>query len=234
MFYRHPSADMLLTPDEVDGAALRAAQGAALRLDQPDRRAVAQRHPARDRVARERRLPDLLRPQSAPRAVAGPRPPPARACCSAIAQAQIVKISDEELRFLTGSDDPAAARQQLWHDRLELMVVTLGSAGCVYFTRGYRGRGRRLQRRGGRCHRRGRRLRGRTFARPDRGSRRRRRRGAAARALPLRQRGRRDHHDRARRDPRPADPRARAALLAGSPSAEPAAAAGRSVLETDR
>ena len=49
----------------------------------------------------------------------------------AMSQAQIVKISDEELRFLTGSDDPAAARRQLWHDRLELLVVTLGAAGCV-------------------------------------------------------------------------------------------------------
>ena len=57
----------------------------------------------------------------------------------AIAQAQVVKLSDDELRFLTGSDDPAAAQQQLWHDRLELMVVTLGSAGCVYFSPDFNG-----------------------------------------------------------------------------------------------
>jgi fructokinase len=50
-----------------------------------------------------------------------------------MSEAQIVKISDQELRFLTGSDDPAAARR-LWHDRLELLVVTLGPAGCVYLT----------------------------------------------------------------------------------------------------
>ena len=78
-------------------------------------------------------------------------------------QAQLVKISDEELRFLTGSDDPSAAREQLWHDGLELMVVTLGSAGCVYFTARRRGRGGRLRRRRGRRHRRGRRLRGRAL-----------------------------------------------------------------------
>jgi fructokinase len=52
----------------------------------------------------------------------------------AIAHAQILKISDEELRFLTGSDDPSRARSELWHDRMVLMVVTLGAAGCVYFT----------------------------------------------------------------------------------------------------
>jgi fructokinase len=57
----------------------------------------------------------------------------------AMAQAQVVKISDEELRFLTGSDDPAAARRELWHDRLELLVVTLGAAGCVCFTPDFAG-----------------------------------------------------------------------------------------------
>ena len=59
----------------------------------------------------------------------------ARRAAARDGQAQLVKISDEELRFLTGSDDPAAARRELWHDGLELMVVTLGAAGCVYFTR---------------------------------------------------------------------------------------------------
>jgi hypothetical protein len=28
----------------------------------------------------------------------------------------VVKLSHDELRFLTGSDDPAAEREQLWHD----------------------------------------------------------------------------------------------------------------------
>jgi fructokinase len=57
----------------------------------------------------------------------------------AMSHAQVVKISDEELRFLTGSDDPAAARRQLWHERLELLVVTLGAAGCVYFAPDFEG-----------------------------------------------------------------------------------------------
>ncbi|GBD19113.1 Fructokinase [bacterium HR27] len=47
--------------------------------------------------------------------------------------AEIVKLSREELAFLTGSSDPAAARQ-LWHERLQLLVVTLGAAGCAYLT----------------------------------------------------------------------------------------------------
>ncbi len=43
----------------------------ALRLDQPDQRALARRHPARDRDRPRGRLPDLLRSQSAAGAVAG-------------------------------------------------------------------------------------------------------------------------------------------------------------------
>ena len=65
--------------------------------------------------------------------------PRARACGWPLAKAQVVKVSDEELRFLTGSDDPSAARRKLWHDQLELMVVTLGAAGCVYFTPDHEG-----------------------------------------------------------------------------------------------
>jgi len=44
----------------------------------------------------------------------------------------VVKLSDDELRFLTGSDDPAAAREQLWHDGLDLMVVTMGSRALQF------------------------------------------------------------------------------------------------------
>ncbi len=39
MFYRHPSADMLFTPDEVDRARAARRRGPALRFDQPDQRA---------------------------------------------------------------------------------------------------------------------------------------------------------------------------------------------------
>ncbi len=81
MFYRHPSADMLLTPDEIDEGVLAGGQGAALRLDQPDLRAVAQRHASRDRGRPRGRLPDLLRPQPPARAVARPGGGARRACC---------------------------------------------------------------------------------------------------------------------------------------------------------
>jgi fructokinase len=45
--------------------------------------------------------------------------------------AQVVKVSDEELTFLTGGDDPMA----LWRDRTKLIAVTRGAEGASLFTR---------------------------------------------------------------------------------------------------
>ena len=48
--------------------------------------------------------------------------------------ADIVKVSEDELDFLTGETDPVRAGRQLWHERLRLLVVTLGRKGCIYLT----------------------------------------------------------------------------------------------------
>ena len=133
MFYRHPSADMLLTPEEIDEAALRSAKalhfGSISLIGEPSRSATLHA------IEVARGAGCLISCDPNLRLALWPDRAAAReGLLLAIEQAQLVKISDEELRFLTGSDDPSAARDQLWHDRLELMVVTLGSAGCVYFT----------------------------------------------------------------------------------------------------
>ena len=133
MFYRHPSADMLFTPEEVDAEAIRRAKllhyGTISLIGEPSRSATLH---AID-LAREAGC--LISCDPNLRLALWPDRTAARdGLLLGIAKAQVVKLSDEELRFLTGSDDPAAAREQLWHDGLDLMVVTLGSAGCVYFT----------------------------------------------------------------------------------------------------
>ncbi|CAO3425869.1 carbohydrate kinase family protein [Azospirillum endophyticum] len=51
-----------------------------------------------------------------------------------IAAASIVKLSDEELEFLTGSADPETAGRTLWHGNLRLLVVTHGRNGCTFLT----------------------------------------------------------------------------------------------------
>jgi fructokinase len=137
-FYRHPSADMLFTPEEVDLEVIRGARalhyGSISLIGEPSRgatlHAIAAARAAGCVISCDPNLRLALWPD-AKAARDGLR--------LAMSQAQVVKISDEELRFLTGSDDPAAARQQLWHDRLELLVVTLGAAGCVYFAPDFEG-----------------------------------------------------------------------------------------------
>ncbi|MDX1541931.1 MAG: PfkB family carbohydrate kinase [Geminicoccaceae bacterium] len=133
MFYRHPSADMLFEPAEVDAEAIRGARllhyGTISLISEPSRSATLHAiELARDAGCIVSCDPNL-------RLALWPDREAARAGLrAAIAQTQVLKLSDEELRFLTGSDDPAAARELLWHEGLELMVVTMGGAGCVYFT----------------------------------------------------------------------------------------------------
>jgi fructokinase len=138
MFYRHPSADMLFAPDEVDAPVIRNAKvlhyGTISLISEPSRSATLHAiELARDAGCIVSCDPNL-------RLALWPDRGAARdGLLDAIARAQVVKISDEELRFLTGSDDPAAVREHLWHDGLELLVVTLGAAGCVYFTPAFEG-----------------------------------------------------------------------------------------------
>lgn len=51
-------------------------------------------------------------------------------------KADIIKVSDVELEFLTGSDkiDDESALS-LWHPNLKLLLVTLGEKGCRYYAK---------------------------------------------------------------------------------------------------
>ncbi|CAI9762855.1 unnamed protein product [Fraxinus pennsylvanica] len=55
-------------------------------------------------------------------------------------KADVIKISDVELEFLTGNNkiDDASA-MSLWHDKLKLLLVTLGEKGCRYYTKNFHG-----------------------------------------------------------------------------------------------
>lgn len=56
-----------------------------------------------------------------------------------LAKADIVKISEDELLFLTGVNDPVRARDFLWTERMKLMVVTSGRAGSTFITSAFMG-----------------------------------------------------------------------------------------------
>lgn len=48
-----------------------------------------------------------------------------------------LQISEDEITFLTGDDDPYdddVVLKKLFHPNLKLLVVTEGSEGCRYYT----------------------------------------------------------------------------------------------------
>ena len=136
MFYRHPSADMLYSPDEVDRAYIRGAKvfhfGSISLISEPSRSAtLLAAQTARDAglvVSYDPNLRLALWPS-------------ADAARRVILQgwrlAHVVKVSEEEQAFLGG--DGAEAARHLWHEGLRLLVITRGRAGCSYVTPATRG-----------------------------------------------------------------------------------------------
>jgi fructokinase len=132
LFYRHPSADMLFTPAEVDAAAIAAARifhfdSISLAADQPRATAL---HAAGLASAAGKLISydvNLRLPlwADANAAQAGIR--------QGLAKANLAKLSDDELEFLTGTREPSAVRT-LWHDGLKLAVLTMGASGCILLT----------------------------------------------------------------------------------------------------
>jgi fructokinase len=138
MFYRHPSADMLWQPSEVDEAAIAGAKllhyGTISLIAEPARsatlRAIDLARDAGCLISCDPNLRLALWPDEAAAR---------KGLEDGIARAELVKLSDEEVRFLCGTDDPEAARRQLWHDQLKLLLVTRGVGGAGYFTRDFAG-----------------------------------------------------------------------------------------------
>ncbi|KAL6003999.1 hypothetical protein ACLOJK_004545 [Asimina triloba] len=58
-------------------------------------------------------------------------------------QADIIKISEEEITFLTGgcdADNDDVIFQKLFHSNLKLLLVSEGSRGCRYYTKQFHGK----------------------------------------------------------------------------------------------
>lgn len=129
-FYRHPSADMLMTPEDVAWEVIDEARifhyGTITMIHEPSRSATL----AAVRHARERGLTISYDPNL--RMSLWESPGAARAgMWNGLEFAHIVKVSDEELEFMTGGSDPAA----LWSHDLRLIIVTHGEAGASLYTR---------------------------------------------------------------------------------------------------
>jgi sugar/nucleoside kinase (ribokinase family) len=132
MFYRHPSADMLLRPEEIDEAYVASARafhfGSITLISEPSRSATLRAV----ELARKHRLlvsydPDL-------RLSLWPDEASARSGMEmGLPFANVLKVSEEEASFLTGKDAPEVALTELrerYH--ITLAVATQGREGCLY------------------------------------------------------------------------------------------------------
>ncbi|CAN6458228.1 unnamed protein product [Victoria cruziana] len=140
MFYRNPSADMLLNQSELNMDLITSGRifhyGSISLISEPCRSA----HLAAMKAARQAGL--LLSYDPNVRLPLWPSADAAREGIKSIwKEADFIKVSDDEVSFLTGGDaDNEDVVLSLWHDGLKLMVVTDGEKGCRYFTKNFKGR----------------------------------------------------------------------------------------------
>lgn len=138
MFYRHPSADMLHRPEEIDTQYIRNAKifhfGSISLIGEPSRsatfRAIEAASNAGLLVSYDPNLRlSLWKNSNAAR----------EGMLSAWRTASVIKVSEEEIEFLSGKTDTYAGVKDLWHDNLSLLVVTRGKHGCSYYTKDFWG-----------------------------------------------------------------------------------------------
>ncbi|KAL8148267.1 hypothetical protein AgCh_005582 [Apium graveolens] len=58
-------------------------------------------------------------------------------------QTDVIKVSEDELSFINGGDDPYddnVVLRNLYHSNLKLLLLTEGSEGCRYYTKEFKGR----------------------------------------------------------------------------------------------
>lgn len=129
VFYRHPSADMLMTPDDVNYALIDHAQafhfGSLSLVAEPMRSAtIATASYALEKGALVSYDPNLRRDLWSSEQTARAE------IMKALAYTSILKVSDDELEFLTGGDV-----YSLWREYTRLIVVTRGRHGSAAYTR---------------------------------------------------------------------------------------------------
>lgn len=130
VFYRHPSADMLMKPEDVATEVIDTGKifhfGSITMIGEPSRSATLRAAQyALDNGLIVSYDPNLRLPlwESAEAAKTG--------MLAGLDYAHMVKVSDEELEFLTGGHDV----KPLWRDQTQLIVVTHGDKGATAYTR---------------------------------------------------------------------------------------------------
>ncbi|KAG8663924.1 hypothetical protein MANES_01G263700v8 [Manihot esculenta] len=142
MFYRNPCADMLLSETELDKNLIRKASifhyGSISLINEPCKSA----HLAAMDIAK--RAGCILSYDPNLRLPLWPSANAARDGIMSIwNQADIIKISGEEMEFLIEGDnsfDDMMVLEKLFHPNLKLLLVTEGSGGCQYYTKAFKGK----------------------------------------------------------------------------------------------
>lgn len=141
MFYRNPSADMLLEEKELDLDLIRKAKifhhGSISLITEPCKTA----HIAAARAAKDAGVLVSYDPNL--RLSLWSSPEDARdGILSVWKTADIFKVSEEEVSFLTNGEDPYddAVVKKLMHSNLKLLLVTEGPDGCRYYSKDFSGR----------------------------------------------------------------------------------------------
>ncbi|XP_058108159.1 probable fructokinase-6, chloroplastic [Magnolia sinica] len=141
MFYRNPSADMLLEESELDFDLIKKAKvfhyGSISLITEPCKSA----HIAAVKAAKDAGV--LLSYDPNLRLPLWPSPESAREGILSIWEtADVIKISEEEVCFLTKGEDPYddAVVRKLFHPNLKLLLVTEGPDGCRYYSKDFNGR----------------------------------------------------------------------------------------------
>lgn len=134
-FFRNPSADLFLSPEQITPELM--ADGAVLHfcsvdlVDQP----VKQAHRRAIELARERGMIVCFDPN-----VRLPLWDSPADCRAAIREflpcADLVKLSDDELEFVTGCRTEREAAEQLFAGGCKLLLVTRGAEGSAAYTPG--------------------------------------------------------------------------------------------------
>ena len=131
-FYRRTSADVLLRPDEVSEEMLSSTSflhfGSVSLTDDPGREATLYAaKKARELGATVTYDPNYRAALWSSEAIAVERMKDAMHLCD------ILKISDEELPLLTGTDDPEAGTRMIYEEYgVKLILLTLGPDGAYY------------------------------------------------------------------------------------------------------
>lgn len=139
MFYRNPSADMLLTEAELNLDLIRRANifhyGSISLISEPVRSA----HLAAMNAAKQAGILCSYDPNV--RLPLWPSEDAARdGILSIWKEADFIKVSDDEVAFLTKGDPQSEENVlSLWYEGLKLLIVTDGEKGCRYFTKDFKG-----------------------------------------------------------------------------------------------